>query len=109
MYGLMVELVTVQRLGVLAEEEPERRREFLVRRAAAADRYIDADVPDVADREADVVLDAVHYARALLEYDRAHGTGLGPVAAGAACWQEDARGYARQEHRAWAEKDAEAP
>ncbi|MBC2879797.1 MULTISPECIES: hypothetical protein [Streptomyces] len=105
----MVELAAVQRLGVLAAEAPERRREFLVRRAAAADRYVDADVPDVADWEADVVLDAVHYARALLEYDLAHGAGLGPVAAGAVCWRSDPRGYVRQEHRAWLQAGCERP
>jgi isoaspartyl peptidase/L-asparaginase-like protein (Ntn-hydrolase superfamily) len=76
----------------------QRERTYLVHRAALADRA----VPALAEVEAPQASeqDAQDTARRLLEHDRAHGTGRGPVPAADARWDTDARGYARQEHAA---------
>ncbi|KAB7850125.1 hypothetical protein [Streptomyces mobaraensis] len=95
------ELYDVLRLEVLSSEiggEP-LMREYLVRRAAAFDRLADADWR--SEYDADALLDALHYARALVEYDTLLGTTLGDIPVSAPCWAEDPRGYARQEHAMW--------
>ncbi|MEU5610560.1 hypothetical protein AB0H03_17800 [Streptomyces sparsogenes] len=76
----------------------QRERTYLVHRAALADRAVPAlaAVEDPAASEQD----AEDTARRLLEHDRAHGTGHGPVPATDTRWDADARGYARQEHAA---------
>ncbi|MCX4886027.1 hypothetical protein [Streptomyces sp. NBC_00847] len=74
----------------------QRERTYLVHRAALADRA----VPALAEVEAPSTSeqDAEDTARRLLQYDRTHGTGRGPVPATDTRWDTDARGYARQEH-----------
>jgi hypothetical protein len=96
------EIYTVQRLAVLTGDSDGAPlvREYLVRRAAVADRLAEGDITDAAG-VADFVHDAVHYARALLGHDMMEGATLGPIPATAPCWSDDPRGYARQEHRAW--------
>ncbi|ANZ19941.1 hypothetical protein SNOUR_33550 [Streptomyces noursei ATCC 11455] len=100
------ELTAVQRLGILSDDNQggHLAREYLVRRAAALDRLAETDDPGgplTALHSADTVLDAVHYAHALIEYDSQHRTTRGPIPAHAPCWEENPRGYARQEHAMW--------
>lgn len=92
--GLGREMAAVHSLGA----DHWRRREFLVRRAAAADRLADANGghPVAA---AEVIHEALLYARALLDHDLLNGTGRGPVPPESGT--DDPRGYARQEHRVW--------
>jgi hypothetical protein len=98
---LLHELHAVQRLHTLSTE-PEGThltREYLVRRAAALDRL--ADHPQHPERAIDHIADADIYARELLAHDITHNTTQGPIPAGAPCWTDNPRNYARQEHRAW--------
>ncbi|MEV5348933.1 hypothetical protein [Streptomyces achromogenes] len=77
--------------------DPRRERRYLVYRAALADRAAPLLAETDQGRSGQ---DAEDTARRLLEHDRAHGTGSGPVPAADARWDSDARGYARQEHAA---------
>ncbi|MFJ2922874.1 hypothetical protein [Streptomyces sp. NPDC087307] len=91
----------VQRLSDELTVHPgdrQRERTYLVHRAALADRA----VPDLAEVEdpATSEQDAEDTARRLLEHDRTHGTGCGPVLAADRRWDTDPRGYACQEHAA---------
>jgi hypothetical protein len=78
-----------------------REREFLVRQAGTLDRQTDADdaPPDLA---ADHVHNAAQYGLMLLAHDRDRGTTGGVVPATDPRWDEDPRGYARQDYAAWA-------
>ncbi|MBW5420302.1 hypothetical protein GKQ77_01785 [Streptomyces sp. BG9H] len=95
------ELYAVQHLQILATESGGEHlyREFLVRRAAVLDRF--ADKPQPPEWAIDQIAYADSYARDLLAYDLMHGSTRGPLPAGAPCWTQNPRGYARQEHRAW--------
>ncbi|UUU21695.1 hypothetical protein [Streptomyces sp. DSM 40750] len=101
-WGIAREMTAVYALGLDIGEDAhhERRREYMVRRAAAADRLSDSDGGDPI-AAAETIHDAVHYARALLAHDRLDDTGRGPLPAHDPRWLDDPRGYARQEHRAW--------
>lgn len=96
------EMTAVHQLGTEIGDDPDhpRRREYRIRRAAAADRFADGDGIHVI-QSAEAVADAVHYAEALLAVDRLDDTGRGPIPAHDPRWTDDPRGYARQEHRAW--------
>ncbi|MET9777645.1 hypothetical protein ABZ023_25870 [Streptomyces sp. NPDC006367] len=99
--ALLRATAAVQRLDDELTVHPgdrQRERTYLVHRAALADRAVPAlaEVEDPATSEQD----AEDTARRLLEHDRAHGTGRGPVPAADPRWDTDARGYARQEHAA---------
>ncbi|MFC9282288.1 hypothetical protein [Streptomyces collinus] len=100
-FALLCATVVVHRLEVEAAAHPgdrQRERAYLVHRAALADRSVaalaDLEPPSIS------VQDAEDTARRLLEHDRAHGTGRGPVLAADARWDSDPRGYTRQEHAA---------
>ncbi|MFF0142696.1 hypothetical protein ACFYRN_40465 [Streptomyces sp. NPDC005227] len=100
-FALLRATAAVQRLDTELTVHPgdqQRERTYLVHRAALADRAVPA-LADVEDPEASEQ-DAEDTARRLLEHDRAHRTGHGPVPAADARWNTDARGYARQEHAA---------
>ena len=97
--ALLRATAAVQRLDdelTVHPRDRQRERTYLVHRAALADRA----VPALAEAEDPAISeqDAEETARRLLEHDRAHGTGRGPVPASDARWDTDARGYARQEH-----------
>jgi hypothetical protein len=102
LHGITREMTAVYRLGIEISEDADdqRRREYMVRRAAAADRLSDVDGGHPVTA-AETIHDALHYARALLAHDRFDGTGRGPVPADDPSWLDDPRGYARQEHRVW--------
>ncbi|MEU0032046.1 hypothetical protein [Streptomyces sp. NPDC006335] len=100
-FALLRATAAVQRLDDELTVHPgdrRREREYLVHRASLADRAVPAlaEVEDQATSEQD----AEDTARRLLDHDRAHGTGRGPVPATDTRWDTDARGYARQEHAA---------
>ncbi|WP_274036700.1 hypothetical protein [Streptomyces sp. MMBL 11-1] len=100
-FTLLRATAAVERLDVELTVHPgdrQRERTYLVHRAALADRAapVLAEVEDPAVSEED----AEGTARRLLEHDRVHGTGHGPVPADDARWESDARGYVRQEHAA---------
>ncbi len=100
-FALLRATAAVQRLDDELTVHPgdrRREREYLVHRAALADRAVPAlaEVEDPTTSEQD----AEDTARRLLEHDRTHGTGRGPVPATDARWDTDARGYARKEHAA---------
>ncbi|MFG3207940.1 hypothetical protein [Streptomyces sp. NPDC048192] len=100
-FALLRATAGVERLDVERAVHPgdqQRERTYLVHRAALADRAVPAlaEVEDPATSEQD----AEDTARRLLQHDRAHGTGRGPVPAADARWDTDPRGYARQEHAA---------
>ncbi|MFF8401726.1 hypothetical protein ACF06P_08845 [Streptomyces sp. NPDC015684] len=100
-FALLCATVAVHRLEVETTVHPEdrqRERLYWVHRAALADR----SVPALAELEHPrvSVQDAEDTARRLLEHDRAHATGRGPVPATDARWDTDPRGYTRQEHAA---------
>ncbi|KOT49972.1 hypothetical protein ADK43_35010 [Streptomyces rimosus subsp. rimosus] len=101
-------MYAVQRLDLLSldSDGAHLMRELLVRRAAVMDRHSELPIPVDAPAAlvaslADGVVTAAQYARALIAYDREHGTTRGPVPVDAACWEEHPLGYARQEHAAW--------
>ncbi|MFF4607759.1 hypothetical protein ACFY12_34100 [Streptomyces sp. NPDC001339] len=77
-------------------DDQVRQRAYLVHRAALADRAVSAlaEVEPAEESEQD----AEATARRLLEHDRAHGTGRGPVPAADSRWDADPRGYVHQEH-----------
>ncbi|MGW1043685.1 hypothetical protein [Streptomyces sp. NPDC002547] len=111
-FALLRATAAVQRLDTDLTVHPgdrQRERTYLVHRAALADRVVPAlaEVEDPGTSEQD----AEDTARRLLEHDRAHGTGRGPVPAAEPRWDTDARGYARQEHAAAVldEHDQEQP
>ncbi|MEW2034893.1 hypothetical protein AB0901_30880 [Streptomyces roseifaciens] len=95
-------MYAVQRLAVLVGDSDGKHllREYLVRRAAILDRLADDVIADPAD-VADIVHDAVHYARTLREHDLQTGATHGNIPASDPHWDEDPRGYSQQEHRAW--------
>lgn len=100
-FALLRATAVVQRLDEELTVHPgdrQRERTYLVHRAALADRA----VPVLAEGEdpATSEQDAKDTAHRLLEHDRTHGTGRGPVPAADSRWDTDARGYARQEHAA---------
>ncbi|MFJ8957350.1 hypothetical protein ACIRO1_45395 [Streptomyces sp. NPDC102381] len=100
-FSLLRATDAVQRLDDELTVHPgdrQRERTYLVHRAALADRAVPAlaEVEDPATSEQD----AEATARRLLEHDRAHSTGRGPVPAADVRWDADVRGYARQEHAA---------
>ncbi|WP_332011199.1 hypothetical protein [Streptomyces anulatus] len=102
-FALLRAAAAVQRLDYELTIHPGdrlRERTYLVHRAALADRTV--PVPALADVENPEASeqDAEGTARRLLEHDRTHGTGHGPVPAADPRWNTDARGYARQEHAA---------
>ncbi|WP_208030841.1 hypothetical protein [Streptomyces cyanogenus] len=101
MTELLHELYEVERLQILAgdPEGAHLRREYLLRRAAVLDRL--AETPERVDWVIDYVIHAALAARDLLEHDATHSSTHGAIPADAACWGNDPRGYARQEHRAW--------
>ncbi|GAA4027225.1 hypothetical protein [Streptomyces plumbiresistens] len=74
---------------------PSQRR-YLVRRAALADRAdsLQRETGFAATGEVDAGLAAL----GLLEWDREHGTGCGPLPAADGRWDADPRGYLHQEH-----------
>lgn len=92
-FALLCATVAVHRLEVETTVHPEdrqRERVYLVHRAALADRA----VPALAELEHPRISlqDAEDTARRLLEHDRAHATGRGPVPATDARWDTDPRG-----------------
>ncbi|GHH58385.1 hypothetical protein [Streptomyces candidus] len=95
------ELIAVQKLGILVGDTDggHLTREYLVRRAAAADRL--ADDRFEPSTVVDMIHQAVHYARTLVDHDRLEQGAQGPIPASAPRWDADPRGYARQEHAAW--------
>jgi hypothetical protein len=99
----LLEINALARLARHPDAAPggPRERELLVRQAGAMDRQTDADdiPPDLAVEQ---IHDATEYALLLVAYDREHGTTTGPVLAADPRWDDDPRGYARQEHAAWA-------
>ncbi|GAB3117783.1 hypothetical protein GCM10027160_28820 [Streptomyces calidiresistens] len=100
-FALLRAAAVVQRLDDELTVHPgdrQRERTYLVHRAALADRLVPvlAEVEGAATSEQD----AEDTARRLLEHDRAHGAGRGPVPAADVRWDTDARGYVRQEHAA---------
>ncbi|MEW2493930.1 hypothetical protein AB0942_10325 [Streptomyces nodosus] len=100
-FALLRATAAVQRLDDELTVHPgdrQRERTYLVHRAALADRA----VPALAEVEDSTISeqDAEDTARRLLEHDRAHGTGRGPMPAADAHWDTNVRGYARQEHAA---------
>jgi hypothetical protein len=100
--AILAEITVLSRLGRDPEAAPggPREREFLVRQAGALDRQTDADdIPP--DLVAEQVHDATEYALMLLAYDRDHDATGGVVPAEDSRWDEDPRGYARQEHAVW--------
>lgn len=101
-YAFMAELAAVLRLSDDHSALPgaPRERELLVRRAGVLDRQAEAD-DDPASFAAEQITDAADYALQLLAYDREHATTCGSVPAADPRWDEDPRGYARQEHAAW--------
>lgn len=101
MIALNVELSEVLRLGTLCGDSDGAGlvREYLVRRAAAGDRLAEASVYDSFYDE--LVGNAEHFAQELMDHDFLNGGSLGPLPVDAPCWSKNARGYARQEHRAW--------
>ncbi|WP_216590254.1 hypothetical protein [Streptomyces brasiliscabiei] len=91
-----------------AVDGPSQRR-YLVRRAALADR---ADsLQRATDFAAAGEVDADLAALSLLEWDREHGTGCGPLPAADGRWDADPRGYLHQEHAMFVvdEQDRERP
>ncbi|WP_438297803.1 hypothetical protein [Streptomyces sp. HUAS TT7] len=111
-FALLRATAAVQRLSDDVTVHPgdrQRERTYLVHRAALADRAV--PVLDGVEETADSEQDAEDTARRLLEHDRAHGAGRGPVPAAETRWDADARGYARQEHAAVVldEHDQEQP
>ncbi|EGX61137.1 hypothetical protein [Streptomyces sp. P17] len=76
--------------------DAQLQRQYLVRRAALADRA------DSLQRATGFAItsevDADLAARHLLDWDREHHTGQGTVPAAAARWDADPRGYVHQEH-----------
>lgn len=101
-FDLLRELATLTSLAYHADAAPggPRERELLVRQAAATDRTAESDTA-AAVAVAGFIHTATDYALMLLTYDRQHGTTRGPIAASDPAWDDDPRGYARQEHRAW--------
>ncbi|MEU0074075.1 hypothetical protein ABZ027_31740 [Streptomyces sp. NPDC006332] len=100
-FALLRATAAVERLDDELTVHPgdrQRERAYLVHRAALADRAAPAlaEVEDPAISEQD----AEDTAGRLLQHDRTHGTGRGPVPAADARWDADPRGYARQEHAA---------
>ncbi|MFE5407180.1 hypothetical protein ACFQ9Z_39140 [Streptomyces sp. NPDC056580] len=100
-FALLCATVAVHHLEVEVTAHPgdrQRERTYLVHRAALADRA----VPALTDLEPPriSVQDAEYTARRLLEHDRAHATGRGPVPATDTRWDTDPRIYTRQEHAA---------
>lgn len=92
-FALLRATAAVQRLDdelTVSPGDPQRERAYRVHRAALAEGE------DPATREQD----AEDTARRLLQHDRTHGTGRGPVPADDPRWDTDPRGYARQEHAA---------
>ncbi|WP_330351649.1 hypothetical protein [Streptomyces sp. NBC_00582] len=87
--------LTRQALRDGAVDGPSQRR-YLLRRAALADRAdpLQRETGFAAAGEVDADLAAL----GLLEWDRGHGTGRGPVAAADGRWDADPRGYLHQEH-----------
>ncbi|UJV43824.1 hypothetical protein CVT30_31910 [Streptomyces sp. AMCC400023] len=97
MEHVLRELYAVQRLAIESGDSAgaPQVREYLVRRAAVLDRLVDDAAGHWDPAEAD------RYAKALIGHDLLHDSARGPIPAGAPCWRDVPRGYARQEHRAW--------
>lgn len=92
---------TVERLDTeraLHPGDQQRERTYLLHRAAVADRAVPTlqhvEPTDVSEQDAEAT------AHRLLEYDRTHDTGHGPVPATDARWDQHPRGYVHQEHAA---------
>lgn len=83
------------------------QRRYLVLRAALADRAMSLDQKTglTSAREVDAGLAAL----GLLQWDREHSTGRGPVAAADPRWDTDPRLYVHQEHALLVLDDEEPP
>ncbi|WP_395759908.1 hypothetical protein OIE82_35930 (plasmid) [Streptomyces althioticus] len=83
------------------------QRRYLVLRAALADRA--APLQQETDLALSGEVDASLAALSLLQWDREHGTGRGPVAATDPRWDADPLRYVHQEHAALVLDDPDQP
>ncbi|MYR43047.1 hypothetical protein [Streptomyces sp. SID5910] len=98
MEDLLREFAEVHRLAIITDEVEgfPRRREYLLRRAAVADRFEIACPHEPTAKPA-----ANTYALRLLEYDAKLKTSRGPLEPEDPQWVGRPRDYVRQEYDAW--------
>ncbi|MEU0112004.1 hypothetical protein ABZ313_42595 [Streptomyces sp. NPDC006251] len=102
---LSVELTRQAERGRTVDGRLQRR--YLVLRAALADRA--APLQQQTDFALFGEVDAGLAALGLLQWDREHGTGRGPVAAADPRWDANPLRYVRQEHAVLVLDDPEQP